>query len=381
MADLQFSRNTKVYLQIGDDMWELPILDGFSFSQATNSTEIVLNEMSDSTGGSRRHRQMFNDSYAPAEWSFSTYVRPNTDGCMEEALWASMISNSNVYDDATNSWTEGVDKSVANTTAFSFASSDVSSLNTFTLFFVLGGCGTDPTTTSFSAANGQTVYKITDSVVNSASIDFEIDGIAMIAWSGFGRLIQDVTDDPTNGFPDVTPGTGTVNLISTGIDDTGNFIRNRLTSLVVTPTDTSVSANTTPYDLVLTGGNITIENNITYLTPETLCRVNEPIGHVTGTRSISGNFTCYLNPENKSSAQLFDDLISATTVVRNSFNLQFGIGGSSAPLVTVTMPTAHLEIPAHSIEDVISLDTAFHALRSPTGNNPDEINISYLGKA
>jgi hypothetical protein len=85
MADtLFFSRDTKVYVaplnasgvEVAGAIWEIPVLDGFSFSQATNSSEITLNEMEASGGGSRRGRKMFNDSYAPAEWSFSTYARP-----------------------------------------------------------------------------------------------------------------------------------------------------------------------------------------------------------------------------------------------------------------------------------------------------------------
>ena len=36
MADnMFFSRDTKFLIRIGSDVWEIPILDGFSFSQAT----------------------------------------------------------------------------------------------------------------------------------------------------------------------------------------------------------------------------------------------------------------------------------------------------------------------------------------------------------
>ena len=109
MADtLYFSRDTKVFIEIGNNVWEIPVLDGFSFSQATNTSEITLNEMADGSANSRRGRRMFNDSYAPAEWSFSTYMRPfasagsNTTGnaskngtadihAVEEALWALMV--------------------------------------------------------------------------------------------------------------------------------------------------------------------------------------------------------------------------------------------------------------------------------------------------
>mgnify|MGYP001251999072 CR=1 FL=1 len=88
MADkLYFSRDTEVYLQMtadhgggtGGTVWKIPVLDGFSFSQATNASEITLSEAvsnNSARGKSRRSRQMFNDSYAPAEWSFSTYMRP-----------------------------------------------------------------------------------------------------------------------------------------------------------------------------------------------------------------------------------------------------------------------------------------------------------------
>ena len=82
-----FSRDTKVYMKFlvdanssaTDTLYEIPVLDGFSFSQATNTSEITLNEAADgSTLNSKRGRMMFNDSLAPVEWSFSTYMRPTT---------------------------------------------------------------------------------------------------------------------------------------------------------------------------------------------------------------------------------------------------------------------------------------------------------------
>ena len=77
MADkFYFSRDTEVYLAKDSSKWLIPVLDGFSFSQGTNTSEITLNEMADGSGNSRRSRQLFTDSYAPAEWSFQTYLRP-----------------------------------------------------------------------------------------------------------------------------------------------------------------------------------------------------------------------------------------------------------------------------------------------------------------
>ena len=76
-----FSRDTKVFMKWAYDatdtaLYEIPVLDGFSFSQGTNTSEVTLSEAADSSGNSKRGRAMFTDSYAPAEWSFNTYMRP-----------------------------------------------------------------------------------------------------------------------------------------------------------------------------------------------------------------------------------------------------------------------------------------------------------------
>ena len=372
MADtLYFSRDTKVFVKIDTAVWEMPVLDGFSFSQATNASEITLNEMADTNGNSRRGRQMFTDSYAPAEWSFSTYARPfkstgNGAGAadsalnhhaVEEVLWAMMAGDA-AY--TSNSFT-GLAHSTSDLTV-SFTNSNKTTLaegadgsKKVEIFFVMGGAGSGTKTT----------YKIDGCVVNEASIDFDIDGIATINWSGFGKIITEETAPTAT----ITEGAGAA--------DTDNFIRNRLTSLEATTTMGGDHPAT--YNLVLTGGNITISNNITFLTPETLGVVNQPLGHVTGTRSVSGNFTCYLNAEDDSSAELFENIIEDTTKITNDFTLLFKVGGGSTPRVEFNMAQCHLEVPTHSIDDIISLETNFHALPS-TIDGTDELTVKYVGE-
>ena len=364
MADtLYFSRDTEVFVKIGSDIWEIPVLDGFSFSQATNTSEITLNEMADTSGNSRRGRRMFNDSYAPAEWSFSTYMRPfkssgagvgaadNTADShhgVEEVLWALMVGDASYSAfDFTGFTRDTTDLDIT------FANSNKTTLGTADFFFVMGG----------ATSGTKTTYKIEGCVVNEAAIDFDIDGIATINWSGFGKIITEDT------APTAT--------ITEAVTSTSNFIRNRLTALALT---TSAGGNhPATYNVVLTGGNVTIANNITFLTPETLGVVNQPIGHVTGTRSVSGNFTCYLNAEDDSSAELFENLIEDTTSITNDFELVFKIGGASGtPRVELDMQACHLEIPTHSIDDIISLETNFHALPS-TIEGHNELAIKYVG--
>lgn len=426
--NLYFSRDTKVYIEFDSVIWEMPVLDGFSFSQATNSTEITLAEMESSTGVSRRGRRAFNDALAPAEWSFSTYVRPYVSAgtgtgaaddeashhAVEEALWALMAGADN-YDGTTD---YDFDKGGTSVTThdstdldINFDSSNTSTLSTFTIYFVLG-------------ASNRKVYKMASCVVNEASIDFDIDGLATINWSGFGSEITDVsgstiedTVQPTDG-DNTNDGTaiavGDIWLDSNDsyrlykltnvtaaseastaavYEDTGatdNFIRNRLTVLTVVPTSQdpdsdSVNELEASYNLTLTGGTINITNNINYITPEELGKVNTPFGHITGTRTVNGNFTCYLNrtdwadSSSDESANFWEDMKSIDNVVTNSFALTFKVGGaSSTPRLEMAMTTAHLQIPEHSIEDVISLDTTFEALPS-TISETDEVTVKYVG--
>ena len=134
------------------------------------------------------------------------------------------------------------------------------------------------------------------------------------------------------------------------------------------------------YSLTLTGGNISIDNGITYLTPDTLGSVNTPLEHVTGPRNISGAFTCYLAAGDGTSADFWQDMSGSgqRNVVTNIFNLAFKVGGTASPYCLVTLPTCHVEIPSHSIDEVISLETNFHAIPSDL-DSANEMTIKLLG--
>lgn len=469
-------------MEFNNVVWEIPVLDGFSFSQANNTSEITLSEMESTGGLSRRGRRAFNDSLAAGEWSFSTYVRPFKSAgaapgtgsadddvfthAVEEVLWG-MMAGSNAYD-ATRSDFENTtvinatdmvqgetyeivtpgttDFTVSNVASFesgvtpasttglvitagsaaatgtgtvkrkvtshtasesriSFHASNTSTLGTANIYFVLGD-------------TNRTVIKLKDAVVNEASIDFEIDGIATINWSGQCSEVLDFTgstiesnEEPNNGdatqdstvlangdvwldsnstpkthrlfvCTDNTSGSEVfTTYVNEAITDSDNFIRNRLTSLTIDGSSQTGLENS--YTLTLTGGNITISNNITYITPEELGVVNVPIGHVTGARSVSGSFTCYLTKETSThnsnkSRDFFEDLRGLTSVVTNNVGLTFNIGGttSSTRRLEVDFGSAHIEIPTHSIEDVISLETNFQALPSEIAST-NEMTLKY----
>jgi len=443
MADnLYFSRDTKLFASIKnvtngtasatpDACWEIPILDGFSFSQANNTSEITLSEMESSTGVSRRGRRLFNDSLAPAEWSFSTYVRPvKGDGdpytsshvhAVEEILWANMAgadfynTTSDAFESnkfASNPAVVGTNEVVTTPDAsdlnISFARSNRAVLHTIDLYFVMETNSLEPV-----------IYKLESAVVNEATVNFDVDGIATIEWSGFAKNITDQTGntivvetggagdvaalpDPTvadkiyldnnndNAFIYGNGLTGGVTAIDDGIASTSNFIRNRLTQLDITAANTDAfpgaATDTGVYNLTLTGGSITIANNIEYLTPEEIGQVNIPLENVTGARAVSGSFTCYLNFDDGgsnlgTSTALFNDFKSteALNIVTNQFDLAFNIGGKGANSnrLQFNMNKAHLEIPVTNIEDVISVEVNFVGLGTNiTGT--DEVDIVYF---
>ena len=550
---LYFSRDTRMFIQFRNTtentesaadlgrgaLWEIPVLDGYSFSQTTNTSEIALSEMESSAGVSRRGRRMFTDSLAPAEWSFSTYARPFKSlaggaatgtkaadtaaevHAVEEVLWASMFGadkyNGNNFVRNVQP-VGGADAAVLTAGAqsvgsvLSIAESNRSAMHSFTLWFLIDTATANPL-----------LYRMPEAVVNEASVDFDVDGIATINWSGFAKEVQDnstklgisaihnalVSNGRVGGTTNLVVGdfmidTGNTRAVSIvnnvssanavgtqaideAITSTSNFIRNRLTGVSIEAADaadkvpgtfpgqhavisavntgtntvtTSTSHNfsngdqvhitgvagTTElngthnfagavtattfrlytssalavtghatsgvvgltnawssstgtvangqYSLTLTGGSFNLGNNITYLVPEELGAINKPLEHVTGTRTATGNATCYLTLEdtdstNGTSRQFFNDLVGtgAMSKVVNKFKVTMDVGGTAAaadevnPALSIIFPTAHIEVPSHSIEDVISLETSFTALPTDFGAADEITSVTYKAPA
>lgn len=372
-SNLFFSKDTQVYIAQGSNIWNVPVLSGFSFNQGTNTSDIAVSEMADSAGNSRRGRKIFTDSYAPSEWSFSTYARPylvtgtpNRMRAVEEALWANFVA-ANAYTAATPAWTSGVTLG-ATALDFNFSASNKVTLGTFDIYFVLGSANVAGQ--NYTASGDTTIYKITGAVINEASIQFDIDGIATIGWSGMGGRLTEVASYDASA------------AIVAGVNRSDNFIRNRLTQLSAV---SSVSGSSKTYAITLTGGSLTINNGITFLTPDVLGQVNQPLGHVTGTRTVSGNFTAYMDEKTNGSIELFEDLSNATTAITNAFALDFYVGGKAAgdapvaPGLQFKIPQAHLSLPSIDMGDIAAVDVAFNALPSTIGSTDEISKISYVG--
>jgi len=290
------------------------------------------------------------------------------------------------------------------------------------------------------------IYKCAEAVVNEVSIDFDVEGIATLNWSGFAKEIDDrsvnfrtgtgttltvgqtgnaTTPKRTQDGADTdlltagdfyfqtdnaqgtavhmvktVPGSGNLTLVQAideAVTSTNTFIRNRLTSIDITADNKTVfpggmvTNGDGKYSRTMTGGSFTIANNITYLVPDELGFVNKPLEHVTGARNVTGAATCYLTLSDSdktsgTSRQFFNDLVStaAMSQVVNKFAVTLKIGGSAqagTPSLVITMPNVHFEVPSHQIEDVISLESNFHALPADFGTANELTNIEYYAPA
>ena len=411
-SPLFLQREAKLFVAFDDtSVFEIPLLEGFSFSQGTNVTEVALSEASSDGVTSRRGTARFTDSLAPAEFSFSTYVRPfkstgnatpttnafrsgnSYHTSVETCLWA-LFAGAKSYT-ATSSTVNAAFVSASAgeaVTTFDGTDADITfehsnKLQLHTPDFYLS-LGVDKGTAT--GATVEALYKLSGAVLNEATINFDIDGIATIDWAGFATLIEDVSANPeSKGFisgttSEVTP------TVAEGISATNNFIQNRLSTVTLTNATDPNSNYLDEYTLTLTGGSINFSNNIEYVTPSTMGVVNQPLGHYTGARAVSGTLHCYLDGGTGRSKDLFEDLAESSTFdAVTFFGLTINLGGTTAstPRLAISVPAAHLEIPVHAVDEVIGMEVNFHGLPSSgsaaalvqTISAANEASLKYIG--
>jgi len=391
--------------EVTANTFRVGVLDGYSFSQGSDSSEVTISEAG---AAPNRGSKRFNDSLPPAEWSFGTYVRPfvhgaasfrveNDHDCVENILWAALSGTALPGDSAAAG--RGV---VVGTTAelgsqVTFAKSDVHELMKLNLYFALEN----------------TTYRLNAAQINQAEVDFSIDGIASVTWSGNATTIDQVEEaieDPSKfiiqGTSEATPTSATTdtyvetyNYVDTTGPADADYLRNKLSTLYLDADaqgggSASNGLDNRTYDINITGGSLTFANNVTYVTPETIGIVDKPIGSFTGARLISGSVTMYLDTKSDGSNQLLTDLAGATDLVSNVFDMRLfmGVAGTvasdndamdsgdfSAPGVEFNMPKAQLSIPTIEVGDLISTTVEFmaHGTDLLTG---DEITVKYLGE-
>lgn len=477
MATFNLVRNSRVFFSTNVDSTtgvlaatsystantqELQVLDGFSFSQATNADTVQISEAGSTPV---RGQRSFNTSLNNVEITFSTYLRPykpsSTVTAEEAVLWNALLSDraliagstitiggtvstvtyaagtgiltiggstmtyvgATVGDVVTLSGIGGVDASKANAPGkiltLSAASITVQLLSapaaSMTLAPVavkfnyaawvdhpavatdtaVGNVPYGQVTTAVSNKNqlqkfgliikvDGITYAIDNCAMDQASIDFNLEGIAMVAWTAKGTAIRERTVTFSSASDPVMTGdlAGTIK----GKTTAANYITNKLSTVTL---NAEVGGGGSAYTLALTGGNITISNNIGYVTPANLGTVNIPIGYFTGTRAVSGNITAYLRTGSTNTAGLLNSLVTnAGTSAETKFSLSIAIGGASnAVRVETYIFGAMLQIPTVDAQAVMSTTINFTAqgtdyLASSTAGydleNSNELRVRYF---
>lgn len=317
---------------------EIQVLDGFSFSQNTTADTVTLNEAG---AAPVRGQRSFNTALEPVDFSFSTYMRPADGGtnitCEESVLWNAMFAVDPIGGTAP-AWVEGTSAATLVAT-----NSQSHQLQKFGVIIVIDGVS----------------YIIDNCALDTATVDFGLDAIAMIAWTGKGSILRQVSGLTATTGATVTFGGG-LSGTAKGKNTTAPFIANKLSTMTIAA---EIGGTGTSYTVALTGGNLTVSNNLTYLTPANLGVVNRPFTYFTGTRSVSGSLTAYLRAGSTNTAGLLADMLAgSTTDVDPAFAVEIQVGGSTnATRVEFEMPAAVLTIPSVATEQVVSTTINFTA--------------------
>lgn len=328
---------------------EIQVLDGFTFTQNTTAETVTLNE-----AGSVpvRGQRSFNTALEPVDFSFSTYMRPRDAGvnidAEESVLWNAMFTAKGGAD----AWTPGLTKATAVVTG-----SNTHQLQKFGLIILIDSAS----------------YVIDDCVLDTATIDFGLDAIAMVAWAGKAGKLRSLATTTIVDGANVTF-TGGIAGTATSKNTTAPYIANKLSVVTVWA---DINGATTSYAIPLTGGSLTLANNVTYLTPANLGVVNQPATYFTGTRAISGTMNAYLRTggATDTGALLAALLAGSTTDVDPAYNIKIQVGGTTGTHVDFLMPASVLTIPTVNAEQVVSTTINFTAQGYDVATTPDTFDI------
>lgn len=394
-------RNAKVFFTTGLDSvtnkivaatartaattFELQPLDGMTFSQNTTLDTVTLNEAGSTPA---RGQRSFSTSLDPVDWSFSTYIRPRqVEGgavatgldigdfvrAEEACLWNAMfsatavdLSSATAVAPAGAAYSETASTGVTDVPVSQIVTTN-SNKNQLLRFGLI-------------VMFDDTTILIHNCVVDQATVDFGIDQIGTVQWTGKATEIEVLS----------TAGTATTGTFGGGLsgnytqkNTTARYIVNRLSAVQLVATNAKFGQTGTSYSFPITGGSVTIANNVTYLVPASVGTVNKPIDYFTGTRSITGSLTAYLRTGSTNSAGMLSALLTqAGNYDQNQFAIDLGLGGSIAAPTSTTLenklvfslPTAMVQIPQVATEQVISTTINFTAQAATAGSYDIDAN-------
>jgi len=202
------------------------------------------------------------------------------------------------------------------------------------------------------------VYQVDNCAMNQVTIDFGLDAIATLAWTGQATAL-------TQSAVALATITATPGTTFTAKNTSAPFITNKLSTVDFKTLNALGGQAAATYTMALTGGSITINNNISYITPANLGVVNVPAVYYTGTRAITGTINAYLKTGSGvgSTGQLLADMLAASSSsVEPMASLVLSVGGSSnSNRVVLDMPSVTFTVPTVDVQAVVSTAINFTA--------------------
>ena len=215
----------------------------------------------------------------------------------------------------------------------------------------------------------QVAYVVDNAAMGQVSIDFGLDAIATAAWTGQATTLRQVSTNLTAAGGNFS-GSGLTGSYLAKVTDAA-YIANKLSTVALTlvnslkdSTGTTQGAAGDTYSVPITGGSITINNNITYLTPANLGVVNVPVAYYTGTRAISGTLNAYLRTGGtRDTGELLADMLAVASVtIEPMASLAISIGGGANTVkVVLDMPATVIQVPSVDVQQVVSTAINFTA--------------------
>lgn len=408
MSTVDLVNGAAVTAMTPENTWKLEVLAGFAVTSTAATQDITSLE---SGINPDRSQQRFNTAINPVDWNLQVYLRPtgvetgaaadSTDAGSTQTgnvkpvadwfMWQSMVSNTKVASGTTEQsvWETGGRLRTVN---------------------VAAGTGSHSTRSNFATAVenhmyfklDNVIFQVSNATVNQASVDAGIEEIATTTWTGFGTTMKELTGTPRDNAISVFGGilndgsSVTANSNASehsvtahyhpfnqmnvaGSIGTNSFIKNRLSAIEFHHKATA-SASDEKFTFPVTSLSFDYNNNITYLTPEELSALNEPIGQFTGTRAVTGSATMYLRSGDLESAGFLRNISedSRTSSAQTS-NANLIVGGASAPYVAFQLDAVQFEFPSIATEDVISMTVNFVA-QETTANKGDGGEVTIFAK-
>ena len=402
MASLNLQRNSEVFLSTVDlvngaavtamtpqNTWKLEVLAGFAASSSAATQDITSLE---SGTNPDRSQQRFNTAINPVDWNLQVYLRPTgvTTGAAADGTSAGTTQTGNAKPVA--DWFMW--QALVSNTAPASGTNEQSVWNTGKLETtnVAAATGSHSTRSNFATAQenhmyfklDNVFYQVSNATVNQATVDAGIEEIATVTWTGFGTTLKELTGSPRDNAVSVFGGvlnSGTSVDANSNVSEatvtaayhpfnqmnvagsiaTNSFIKNRLSAIEFHHKPTAGGTDV-KYTFPVTAMSFDYNNNITYLTPEELAALNEPIGQFTGTRAVTGSATMYLRAGDTESAQFLRNIANdSRTASAQTSNANLIIGGTTAPYVAFQLDAVQFEFPVLAVEDVISMSVNFVA--------------------